>query len=85
MKFRDLFRAKASHNGVEQLNTRELDTFADNVIYELKTLISNAVAEALEEKESRYLRSILEDSFFTKWCRTNTAHRAVPRCGPLPN
>jgi hypothetical protein len=65
MKFRDLFRAKASHNGVEQLNTRELDTFADNVIYELKTLISNAVAEALEEKESRYLRSILEDSFFT--------------------
>jgi hypothetical protein len=65
MKFRDLFKVKAPHNGIQQLNTRELDTFADNVIYELKTLISNAVAEALEEKESRYLRSILEESFFT--------------------
>ena len=65
MKFRDLFGIKASGSGVQQLNTRELDTFADNVVYELKTLISSAVAEALEEKESRYLRSILEESFFT--------------------
>lgn len=65
MKFRDLFGMKASGGGVQQLNTRELDSFADNVVYELKTLISTAVAEALEEKESRYLRSILEESFFT--------------------
>lgn len=65
MKFRDLFGMKASGSGVQQLNTRELDSFADNVVYELKTLISAAVAEALEEKESRYLRSILEESFFT--------------------
>lgn len=65
MKFRDLFGIKASDSGVQKLNTRVLDTFADNVVYELKTLISTAVSEALEEKESRYLRSILEESFFT--------------------
>jgi hypothetical protein len=65
MKFRDFFGSSSSEKGVQNLQTRAMDAFADNVIFELKTLISSAITQALEERESRYMRSILEESFFT--------------------
>jgi hypothetical protein len=65
MKFRDIFGLPSAEKGVENLHTREMDAFADNVIFELKTLISGAITRALEERESRYMRSILEESFFS--------------------
>lgn len=65
MKFRDIFGFSSPEKGVENLQTREMDAFADNVVFELKTLISSAITRALEERESRYMRSILEESFFS--------------------
>lgn len=64
MKFRNIFGVSSTDKGIEKLQTREMDAFADNVIFELKTLISSAITRALEERESRYMRSILEESFF---------------------
>ena len=65
MKFRDIFGFSSTEKGIENLHTREMDAFADNVVFELKTLISSAITRALEERESRYMRSILEESFFS--------------------
>lgn len=65
MKFRDIFGFSSAEKGIENLHTREMDAFADNVIFELKTLISSAITRSLEERESRYMRSILEESFFS--------------------
>lgn len=65
MKFRDLFGSSSSDKGVQNLPTRAMDAFADNVVFELKTVISSAITQALEERESRYMRSILEESFFS--------------------
>lgn len=65
MKLRDLFGSFSQDNGVQNLPTRAMDAFADNVVFELKTVISIAITQALEERESRYMRSILEESFFS--------------------
>jgi hypothetical protein len=65
MKFRDFFGSSSSDKGVQNLPTRAMDAFADNVIFELKTVISSAITQALEEREGRYMRSILEESFFS--------------------
>lgn len=65
MKFRDFFGSSSAEKGVQNLPTRGMDAFADNVIFELKTVISGAITLALEERESRYMRSILEESYFS--------------------
>ena len=65
MKLRDFFGLSSEDKGVHKLQTREMDAFADNVIFELKTVTSSAITKALEERESRYMRSILDESFFS--------------------
>lgn len=64
MKLRDLFSRAASPAGPTRVKTREVDAFADNVLFELKAVIGSAITKALEERESRYMRSILEESYF---------------------
>lgn len=48
----------------ETLQTREMDSFADNVLFELKTITTQAITHALEQREPHYLRAILEESYF---------------------
>ena len=49
---------------VETLPTRQMDSFADNVLFELKTVTSVAITQALEAREPHYMRSILDESYF---------------------
>jgi hypothetical protein len=49
---------------VQTLPTREMDSFADNVLFELKTVTAIAITQALEAREPHYMRSILDESYF---------------------
>ena len=49
---------------VQTLPTRQMDSFADNVLFELKTVTAVAITEALEAREPHYMRSILDESYF---------------------
>lgn len=64
MKFKDLFGRKDTGSGVEHLNTRGTDSFANGALFEIKAVVSSAIAQALQEKEGRYMRSILQESHF---------------------
>ncbi len=59
--FRDRW---AFGNGKGKLKTRQTDEFADLVLLELKSVSANAVRAALEATETRYMRSILDESYF---------------------
>lgn len=52
------------HAQVQTLPTREMDSFADNVLFELKTVTTVAITQALEAREPHYMRSILDESYF---------------------
>ena len=64
MKFKDLFGRKDAESGVEHLNTRGTDSFANGALFEIKAVVSSAIAQALQDKEGRYMRSILQESHF---------------------
>ena len=64
MKFKDLFGRKGAESGVEHLNTRGTDSFANGALFEIKAVVSSAIAQALQDKEGRYMRSILQESHF---------------------
>jgi hypothetical protein len=48
----------------EALRTRQTDAFADSVALELKSVTSNAIRLAVEQRESRYMKAILDESYF---------------------
>jgi hypothetical protein len=64
MKLKDWFGRKSDDKGVEHLTTRETDSFANGVLFELKAVVGSAIAQALQDKEGRYMRSILQESHF---------------------
>lgn len=64
MSLRDWWKGRGRDPDVEPLQTRGMDGFADDILLELKAISQAAIARALEERESRYMRSILEESFF---------------------
>lgn len=46
------------------LKTRQTDEFADHALLELKSVGAEAIRRALEAREGRYMKSVLEDSYF---------------------
>ena len=64
MNLKSLFGRRAEEKGVEHLNTRETDSFANGVLFEIKAIVGSAITQALQEKEGRYMRSILQESHF---------------------
>jgi hypothetical protein len=64
MRLKDWFGRKSEEKGVAHLATRETDSFANGVLFELKAVVGSAIAQALEEKEGRYMRTILQESHF---------------------
>jgi len=64
MSFFDFINRKQKTNKSAELNTQQTDEFADRISLELKTCAVEAITQVLEEKEGKYLKSILETSFF---------------------
>lgn len=65
MKFFNLFRTSSDANSNSRvLRTRPTDAFADSILLELKSVASEAIKNALEERENKYMKSILEESYF---------------------
>lgn len=65
MKFLDLFKPSSeTHASKRLLKTRPTDDFADSVLLELKSIASEAIKFALEESEGKYMKSILDESYF---------------------
>lgn len=62
MSFLDIFRRGGQP---APLSTRPTDAFANEVLLELKSAASLAVREAVEEVEGRFMRSVLQESFFS--------------------
>jgi hypothetical protein len=56
--------AKSGTSKVEVLKTSHTDAFADSIQLELKSVATEAVKVALEERERKFMRSILEESYF---------------------
>ena len=64
MSFFDFIYRKQKNKKTVELNTQKTDEFADKISLELKTSAVEAITQILEEKEGKYLKSILETSFF---------------------
>ena len=64
MSFFNLIYRKQKNKKTVELNTQKTDEFADKISLELKTSAVEAITQILEEKEGKYLKSILETSFF---------------------
>ena len=64
MSFFDFFSGKKINKNITNLKTNHTDDFADRISVELKTAAVEAITEVLEQKEGKYLKNILETSFF---------------------
>jgi len=65
MGFFDLLKGvKQSTSQGEVLKTRHTDAFADSILLELKSVAAEAIKLALEERENKFMRSILDESYF---------------------
>jgi len=64
MSWKDLFKLSNDKDAAQMLPSRDMDSFADNVLFELKTVTTVAITQALEARESNYMRSILDESYF---------------------
>jgi len=65
MKIFDIFKSTNSKDpNYEILKTRVTDEFADSIQLELKSVAAEAIKLALEERENKYMRSILDESYF---------------------
>ena len=65
MKFFDIFkRTDSNFSNSEILKTRVTDEFADSIQLELKSVAAEAIKLALEERENKFMRSILDESYF---------------------
>jgi hypothetical protein len=61
----DYFKRKLKGRETQLLHTSPTDDFAEGIVMELKSVVNAAVTQALEEVEGRYLKSILEESYFS--------------------
>lgn len=48
----------------QEIKTRQTDEFADLISLELKSIATEAVKQAIEIREARYMKSVLEESYF---------------------
>ena len=64
MSFFDFMYKKQKNKDSVELNTQQTDEFADRISLELKTSAVEAITHTLEESEGKYLKSILQTSFF---------------------
>jgi hypothetical protein len=65
MSFFDFFKSSSTANSNGRiLRTRPTDAFADSILLELKSVAADAIKNALEERENKYMKSILDESYF---------------------
>ena len=64
MSIFSFFLKKSKSGKLAGFETSDSNEFADKISVELKTSAAAAIKLALESKEGKYLRSILEESFF---------------------
>jgi len=64
MKLKDLFSMTRSSTGVETFQSSSTDAFADSIALELRAVATAAIKRALEERETRYMKSVLDESYF---------------------
>jgi hypothetical protein len=60
----DFFKGNSSKPHIEQFKTRQTDEFVDSILLELKSVSAQAVKQAIESRESRYMKSVLDESYF---------------------
>ena len=60
----DFFKGNISKPNIEKFKTRQTDEFVDSILLELKSVSAQAVKQAIEERETRYMKSVLEESYF---------------------
>lgn len=60
----DFFKGNISKPNIEKFKTRQTDDFVDSILLELKSVSAQAVKQAIEERETRYMKSVLEESYF---------------------
>ena len=64
MSLMDLFKSGGAKPSVETFKTRHTDEFADSVLLELKSVATDAVKRAIEGRETRYMKAVLDESYF---------------------
>ncbi len=64
MSLMDLFKSAGTKPAVEIFKTRHTDEFADSVLLELKSVATDAVKRAIEARETRYMKAVLDESYF---------------------
>jgi hypothetical protein len=64
MSLMDLFKSGGTKPSVETFKTRHTDEFADSVLLELKSVATEAVRRAIEARETRYMKAVLDESYF---------------------
>lgn len=66
MSIRDWWGKRSAQDAApEPLRTQGMDGFADGILLELKGITTGAITRALQEREGQFMRSILEESFFS--------------------
>ena len=60
----DFFKGNISKSHIEKFKTRKTDDFVDSILLELKSVSAQAVKQAIEDRETRYMKSVLEESYF---------------------
>ncbi len=64
MSLIDFFKGNISKPNIEKFKTRQTDEFVDSILLELKSVSAQAVKQAIEDRETRYIKSVLEESYF---------------------
>jgi hypothetical protein len=64
MKFKEWFGIGTSDSKVSTFKSSPTDAFADSIALELKGVSTEAVKRVLEARETRYMKSVLDDSYF---------------------
>ena len=64
MKMKDLFAMTRSNTSVETFQSSGIDAFADSIALDLRAVATAAIKRALEERETRYMKSVLDESYF---------------------
>tara|TARA_B110000503_G_scaffold82461_1_gene125805 strand:+ start:7377 stop:8411 length:1035 start_codon:yes stop_codon:yes gene_type:complete len=52
------------HSDYGTIETKAVDSFADEIQLELKAVVRNAITKAIENIEGQYMRSVLDQSYF---------------------
>ncbi len=64
MSFIDFFKGNISKSNIKKFKTRKTDEFVESILLELKSVSAQAVKQAIEDRETRYMKSVLEESYF---------------------